>query len=104
MIKMPKTKKTPDGALETFPYETPLWCVYGHEAFPQIICCKISNVNGCESIWGYSIWKRKPGFRTLGLSLSVWLSKGENMCWFFDDQAKALAFLAKITTPKKAAL
>lgn len=86
----------------TNPYETldaPLWCVYGHECFPSIILCRIkkSTYDGSINIWGYSIYKRQPGFRTLGIGLDEWHSRHENVC-FFKSQGDAMMHLIDITT------
>ena len=76
-----------------------LWCVYGHTYWPQIMCCKLHDYEGDRNIWGYSVWKNKPGFRTLGKRLSEWYSS-HDLCLFFDDQQLALDYLKKISTPK----
>jgi hypothetical protein len=87
--------------------DKPIWCVYGPECFPTIFCCKIVEFrNGLVSelnIWGYSVYEGSPGFRTLGRSLKEW--SGDVKCRygtdpiFFDQQADALTYLAKITNP-----
>lgn len=76
----------------------PLWCVYGPDCFPSLICCRIKDGN----IWGYSVWKRQPGFRTLGISLEAFAKERETPR-FYAAQADALERLAKITTPKNIA-
>lgn len=83
--------------------DRPLWCVYGPSCFPTLFCCKIklqdidiSEFDYC--IWGYSVYKRKPGFRTLGRAVKPWAK--QNDAKFFLDQEDALAFLQKISTPK----
>lgn len=77
----------------------PIWVVYGSTAFPSLLCCKINHCQGVACIWGYSVWKRVPGFRTLGQHLSQWVEKSE-LCFFFADQQHALDFLKLTTTPK----
>lgn len=79
----------PEHAGKTF------WCVYGPDSFPALICCRITGGN----IWGYSVWKRKPRFRTLGISLEAFGKQYEKPR-FYVLQTDALARLAKITTPK----
>lgn len=76
-----------------------LWCVYGHTFWPQLLCCKLHDYEGDRNIWGYSIWKNKPGFRTLGQRLATWYAS-HDLCLFFDDQQLALDYLKKISTPK----
>lgn len=80
----------------------PLWNIHGHKAFPAILCCKISNQTEFgPTIWGFSIWKRSPGFRTLGINVSTW-AKGKELCEFYDSQEEALDRLRVLTTPKGA--
>lgn len=80
---------------------TPLWCVYGSNAFPSIICCKIlKDPKYGFIIWGYSVWKRQPGFRTLGTNIQAFCDPRENPK-FFLDQEDALDYLRKMTTPKE---
>ena len=50
---------------------------------------------------GFSIWKRSPGFRTLGMDVSTWM-KGKDLCEFYDTQEEALDRLRVLTTPKGA--
>ena len=76
-----------------------LWCVYGYESWPSMFCCKLHDYDGSRNVWGYSIYRRSPGFRTLGQRLALWLEQHE-MCLFFDDQQKAMEYLTQITTPK----
>lgn len=78
---------------------TPLWVVYGGVAFPSILCCRINAPQGKPVIWGYSIYRRSPGFRTLGQDLAEWMGRQEDP-HFFADQNHALAYLKKITWPR----
>jgi len=60
-----------------------------------------------RAIWGYSVYKRSPGFRTLGQSVNAnqfgdWV--GQNKAKFFLTQEEALKYLADLTTPKKSAI
>jgi len=81
--------------------DTPLWVVYGPDCFPTMFCCKVLNHPTCGLvIWGYSVYRRQPGFRTLGQSLQVWRDDHEKPK-FFARQDNALLHLAKITTPKE---
>lgn len=82
----------------------PLWCVYGHYAFPKIICCKITICGNQLTIWGYSEYEGVPAFRTLGVSLKSWIefencTVGHSIK-FYDEQADALSEIQRITTPK----
>lgn len=85
--------------IETEHYEKPLWCVYGPNNFPTLICCKITkHPQHGLTIWGYSVWEGEPGFRTLGKRLDTWANEHDMV--FFDDQDLALNYLKKLTTPK----
>lgn len=84
----------------------PLWFVYGYECFPSMFCARIKPDQHTQGqppvIWGYSVYKRVPGFRTLGVRAAEWIAK--NGADAFAEQQHALDYLKKITTPKKAAL
>lgn len=86
----------------------PLWVVYGADCFPAILCCKVvwggTRANPGQVIWGYSVYKGVPGFRTLGIKLSTWMERSDFMPRFYTDQELALQDLRKLTTPKKKAL
>lgn len=77
-----------------------LWCVYGYDCFPEIIACKLHNHGEYGiNIWGYSVYKRKPGYRTLGRQVGEWMEQ-HKMVKFFDNKEDALAFIGKLVTPK----
>lgn len=78
--------------------DTPMWCVYGPDCFPTIICFKVSKYLHYTTIWGYSVYKRKPGFRTLGQDFETWDKQHKGK--YFLRQEDAIAYLTKITTPK----
>ena len=80
-----------------------LYCVYGYKCFPQILTCKIINSDDYGPIiWGYSVYKRKPGFRTLGQQLEKWIEQNAyQMCIFFDEQPDMLECVRKLTTPAR---
>lgn len=75
-----------------------LWFVYGYDCFPSILCAKLILISGLN-IWGYSVYKRQGGFRTLGVPAGPWI--GANAAVAFDDQQHALDYLKKLTTPKE---
>ena len=77
---------------------TPLWVIFGHvnEACPRVICVLVSD--GAPTVWGYSIWKRSPGFRTLGISLDSFIERHRD-CIFFARKEDALAKLSELMTP-----
>jgi hypothetical protein len=83
-------------------HDKPLWIVCGayvHE--PVLLLAKINRHATCGlTIWGYSVYRRQPGFRTLGLALAKWSERQGYGPFYFDAQAAALAHLAKLTTPK----
>lgn len=65
-----------------------------------MLCCIVRDHPTCGlTIWGYSVYRRSPGFRTLGLSLKEWRKEVESPK-FFEHQVHALSHLADITTPK----
>jgi hypothetical protein len=92
--------------------DRPLWVVYGEaECWPQLLCAKLvgysadhrlSPTGPVTCIWGYSVWRRKPGFRTLGINVNEWASRHAFGPFFYVDQASALDHLRRITTPRAA--
>jgi len=83
-------------------WNKPLWVIYGYDCFPSILCCKINNGN----IWGFSIYRRSPGFRTLGMNLETWYNEEgkahtQMVPEFYDDHEEALEKLRKITSHPK---
>ena len=60
-------------------WDKPLFVVYGSSAFPSLLCCKVlhraSYLDKDPCIWGFSIWRRSPGFRTLGIKLKTWVER-----------------------------
>lgn len=79
--------------------DTPLWCVYGPDCFPTMFACRINNASGRPAIWGYSVYKRSPGYRTLGREVrGGWVE--EHNAKFFTSQDNAIDYLRELTTPK----
>lgn len=78
-----------------------LWCVHGTVAHPLIHCLKIkpSPHNDGHYVWGYSVWKREPGFRTLGISVRQFKG-GKDLFLFFEKKIDALDYLSIILEPK----
>ena len=68
-----------------------------------MIACMINQPWGDRTIWGYSVYRRSPGYRTLGQSAKKW-SEVSNMAIYFDDQEEALDYLRKSTKPHKSAI
>lgn len=91
----------------------PLWVVHGPTCNPSIVCAKlfayssehvllpVGQAGPHVAIWGYSIYKRKPGFRTLGCDVIKWSARDKPAARFYTDQDEALADLRRITTPKE---
>lgn len=83
-----------------------LWIISGYTCFPDMLCAKVSTSTGEPVIWGYSVYKNSPGFRTLGIDLPTWIAKnhaasgGKHPPAFFDDQALALEYIGKLTFPR----
>lgn len=84
-----------------------LWCVHGTSSFPTIICCKIrAHAEYGPTIWGYSVYRRSPGFRTLGQNVNMWQQNlrekfGYILFEFYDDHSEAITRITQLTTPKK---
>lgn len=86
-------------------WNKPLWCAHGYKSHPSIHCLMIKpcpSVNFQPFVWGYSVWKRQPGFRTLGLSFEEF-HKNKDLYLYFDKKQAALNYLSKILEPKNAA-
>jgi hypothetical protein len=76
-----------------------IWCVYGPYGFPTMFCCVIKTASHIPAIWGYSEYRRSPGFRTLGREITGgWIE--EHDAKFFNTQADALAYMGELTTPR----
>ena len=77
----------------------PLWCVYGPDCFPTLFCCKVTmGYDRSLNIWGYSVYRRQAGFRTLGLEVTAWAAKSDAV--FFSEHSAAIAHITELTTPK----
>lgn len=85
------------------PLDKVLWVVYGPDSFPSLLCCKITDKGKGPQIWGFSVRKREPGFRTLGWALDMWIERQKEspgtMPEFYDDHEEALDRLRKLTSP-----
>ena len=90
----------------------PLWVVYGSTCAPIVMCCKLLAYSATHTpippgeagpkvcIWGYSVWKRVPGFRTIGMNVAEWQRRERAMPpIFFDSQDAAFEKLRELTTP-----
>lgn len=76
--------------------DTPLWVVHGPDCFPRLLLVMILNHYQCGlTIWGWSIYRRQPGFRALGMSLYTWIDREENPR-FYLNRADAFARLAEL--------
>lgn len=78
-----------------------LWCVHGHKAHPAIHCLRIKasqNMKG-HFVWGYSVWKGEPGFRTLGVSVEKF-HENKDLHLYFPEKQDALEYLSIILDPK----
>lgn len=87
-------------------YNKPLWCVYGSECFPSMFCCKIIyNAEFGPIVWGYSVYRRSPGFRTLGQNVNIWINNlkkkyGWSMFEFYDQHSDAIHRVTDLTNPR----
>ena len=78
-----------------------LWCVYGTYCFPTVLTCIVKrNINWYNRpiVWGYSEYRRSPGFRTLGTEVEKWAA--EHDAKFFETKEDAFAYVAALITPK----
>jgi len=93
-------------------HEKTLWVVHGPTCQPSIVCAQlraysadfnllpVGQAGDHVCIWGYSVYKRVPGFRTLGIRLSKF--EGEHKARYYTEQEEALSYLRKITKPRAA--
>lgn len=81
-------KPTPIDPFDRQHWNKPLFVVYGSTGFPQMLCCKIHPARGEATIWGFSTFRRVPGFRTLGFRLEVWIAQ-EHKPRFYLSQEEA---------------
>lgn len=103
MTTKTKLAKKAIDPFDTNYHNIPLWCVHGHEAHPAIHCLKLkmspSSANFKLTVWGYSVYKGEPGFRTLGKSIEVF-SAEKKLLLFFVNKQDALDYLSIILEPK----
>jgi len=99
------SKFKPVGAVD--PYQNtykPLWVVYGiSPAYPQMRSLCLNEIHGTVNIWGYSVYQRKPGYRTDGIALCVWIerNRGKDMePLFFDSLPNALDYMRQLMEPR----
>lgn len=102
------SKKMVDGEVDPLEYiGVPMWCIYGHDCFPSVVCCLLSEyehpVEGKQIvIRGYSVYRREPGFRTMGRTLDSWRQSnkeyGRELEKWFINQQKAMLYLNKLVT------
>jgi len=94
----------------------PLWVVVGPSPYwPEMLCCKllaydqsnrllpVGSTGTSVCIWGYSVWRGKPGFRTLGTDVMDWASRQQWGPFFYGEQSHALDHLREVTTPSRSA-
>lgn len=67
-------------------WDKPLFVVYGPGSFPSLLCCKVRLNEGVPTIWGFSIWRRSPGFRTLGIHLETWVEREDNPRFYLSQE------------------
>jgi hypothetical protein len=70
-------------------HDVPLWVVYsGPINGIGLMCLKINNATGTPSVWGYSVYRNSPGFRTLGSGFRSFMERYERADFFADlDEA-----------------
>jgi hypothetical protein len=80
-------------AWEDAPLRQMLWAVTGPGCFPNVFACHLNTIrNGDDAryIWGFSVHKGKPGFRTLGQN-KAWAD--ENSLLLFSTVGAAFAHI-----------
>lgn len=93
-------KPTPIDPFDPQHWNKPLFVVYGPNSFPSLLCCKVRLNEGVPTIWGFSIWRRSPGFRTLGIKLKTWVEREDTPRFYLSQEE---AFEAIRETFNKAA-
>lgn len=93
--------------LEKFDFDAnlgvPLWIIYGSTGWPQMICVAAKRHELPRiAVWGYSVYRNSPGFRTLGQDPYVYFA-GQN-AYVFTNIDSAMEHLKSQITPKKKAL
>jgi hypothetical protein len=90
----------------------PLWVVCGRNGDSSIYCVKllaydsnyvllpIGHRGDHVCIWGYSVYKGKPGFRTLGIKVEEWADRFSKAPIFYDSLEEAIKKVTKLLTPK----
>ena len=77
--------------------EVPLWAVLDGA---RIECVMVNCRSGGPAVWGYSVWRRSPGFRTLGISLASYMARAREV-EFYAEQQHALDAVKEATAPSK---
>ncbi len=49
------------------------------------------------AIWGFSVYRRSPGFRTLGINVEEWAKHSSFEPLFFTTEAEALEWIGRAT-------
>lgn len=79
---------------EKAPLGEPIWCVYGPESFPTVFLCKIlDHPSVGRVVWGFSIYRRAKGFRTLGTGRE-WAER--NGARFFLTKESAFSYIEQL--------
>jgi len=69
------------------------------KSFPFVFSCIIkANPSGKPVIWGYSVYKRSPGFRTVGHEVDTYI-KQRSATKFFITQNDAALYMFDLITP-----
>lgn len=81
-----------------------LWIIYEYACFPSVLAAKLRLYEGSIIIWGYSVYKGEPGYRTLGITLDEWAARNPKgrgtVLSFYDNQEEMMSALNKLITPK----
>lgn len=76
------------------PLNERIWCVYGPECFPTVFACMIKDHPQCgRVIWGYSVYRRAKGFRTLGQGVE-WMHRNDGKLFVsYEDASRYIEAL-----------
>ncbi|AFU88252.1 hypothetical protein CcrColossus_gp382 [Caulobacter phage CcrColossus] len=83
--------------LDTAPLDVPLWAVYGSDCFPTVFACIVKDYPGSpgtgRALWGWSIYRNKGAFRTLGVGIE-WCEK--HNVRIFRSRQEAFDYIASL--------
>ena len=70
-------------------WDIPLWVVLIGRTHANLNHVKILNVTGEPVVWGHSVWKGSPGYRTIGQTMGIFTQGYVAWKFFTDGQSRA---------------